>query len=694
MMHEEVRMYLIRLDYETRSRADISAGGYEYALDPSTRVACLAARVVGPTGSVSTVVERFDLNGPRQHPMPPVIAAAVAAGARVRAFNVAFEQVIWRHVLGWPEPAGWDCTMALCAVNALPQSLQGAAEFLGLPGKHDAGYKVMKRVCIPARKTGEFVEPTEQDWTDLLAYCLQDVETEEAIEAKAGPFPACEEAVWRACNAINQRGVLIDRQLCEAAVQLVQRIGEACDADVRQATSGAITGSDLTRVEYLLTWINSRGVDMEEMTAAAIAGALRRKTLPADVKAVLEARRKIARASVKKLQAMLDGSNHDGRLRGQFRYCGAQTGRWKSRGEETFFGRDGNGVQLQNLPKPPDSMKREAIREALAATLANDLPRLVTAGGGEADAALVSLVRPAIVAGPGKVFAVVDYASIEARGALWLAQDWPHLKWFSDYDAKRGADPYCAMAAKTVGRPVTKADKMERQLGKVQVLGAGYGMGEARFIETAVAPPYNLPREYITPIAPKAIQEYRTEFASLAGGWRYDDEAGRKQPYGLWSRLDHAAKQALQYQERVDVGPLTFGPGRFGDLALRLPSGRVIRYHKPRIVKGEKFGNDQVQYTDLRANHPVDMYGGKWLENATQALCRDLLADAMVRLESYGFTVVMHVHDELVCEVSVPDAANQLAYMEQAMREVPKWATGFPIAVEGFLTSRYGKESF
>lgn len=687
-------MLTLRLDYETRSLADITLGAYEYAQDLSTRVMCLAAKVDNPNGPVSTIVTRFDPNGPRAQPMPPELAAVVAAGCRVRAFNVSFEQVIWRHVLGWPEPAGWDCTMALCAVNALPQSLQGAAEHLGLAGKHDAGYKVMRRVCIPDKKTGRFHEPTEAEWADLLAYCLQDVETEATIEAKVGPFPACEEAVWRACNAINQRGVLIDRQLCEAAVALVQRIGEACDAEVRDATAGAVTGKDLTRVEWLVEWVNTRGVDMEEMTSAAIAGALRRKNLPPDVRVVLEARRKIARASVKKLQAMLDGTAIDGRLRGQFRYCGAGTGRWKSRGDETFFGREGKGVQLQNLVKAPADMTTEDIQEAVAATLANDLTRLTTAGHGDVSGALAALVRPSVVASPGHRLAVVDYASIEARGALWLAGDHAHLKWFRDYDAGTGVDPYCAMAAKTFGRPITKKDKQERQLGKVQVLGSGYGMGRDRFLETATGPAYQLPMEYVEPIAQKAIDDYRAEFQSLAGGWKYDDRSGRKQPFGLWSRLDHGAKQAFQFKERFDVGPLTFGPGKFGDLALRLPSGRVIRYHKPRIVKGEKFGNDQIQYTDLRENRSVDMYGGKWLENATQAVCRDLLAAAMVRLEAAGFTIVMHVHDEVVCEVPETNAEEHLHLMESIMKQAPEWAAGFPIAVEGFLTTRYGKDSF
>lgn len=684
-------MLTIRLDYETRSRADISLGAYEYALDPTTRVLCLAAKV-GDGGE--RVVVRFDPNGPREQPMPGILSEAVAKGAIVKAFNAGFEQVIWRHVLGWPEPSGWECTMAKCAVNGLPQSLQGAAEYLGLAGKHDAGAKVMKKACQPNKKTGEFPDLTEAEWADLLAYCAQDVETEEAIDAACGPFPVIEMPVWQACNRINMRGLAIDRALCEAAVAVSARLGEACDADVRKATADAVTGADLTRVEWLLEWVNAQGVELEALDATALAGALRRKALPDAVRVVLESRRKIARASVKKHQAMLEGTAIDGRLRGQLRYCAAGPGRWKSRGEPTFHGRDGNGVQIQNLIKPPRFMTSQHIREAIAATLSHDLPQLVTLGQGDVAAALTATVRPAIVPGPGKLLAVVDYAAVEARGSLWLAGDVAHLKWFSDADAKRGPPPYCKMASKTFGREIKakKDDPVAYDAGKVQMLMFQYGAGGQKAEDTCALMGIDVAALGFT--GQRLVDEYRAEFKSLAGGWVYDPALGRKAPTGLWGRLDQAAKHAIQWGERVDVGAITFGPGKFGDLAMRLPSGRVVRYHKACIVKGEKFGNDQVQYTDLRVKHPVDMYGGKWLENATQATCRDLLADALVRLEAAGLPVVMHVHDEAVCEVDQSTAQHDLARMEAIMREGPAWAKGFPIATEGFITTRYGKGAF
>ncbi len=673
---------LLRLDYETRSCADIGLGGYEYSLDPSTRALCVAWQE-NDTGPIRT--HRFNPDGPQTQPLPPGFPDPVTA--HVHAFNVAFEQAIWRHVLHWPEPAAWSCTMALCAVNGLPQSLAKASKHLGFEGKHEAGFKVMKRACAPDKKTGEFPPLTDQDWSDLLAYCAQDVEMEAAIAAKVGDFPTVELPVWSVCNTVNNRGVLIDRDLCEAAVALVERIGLTCDEEVRKATGGAVTGDDLTRVQFLTDWINSRGVAIEELTATSIAGALRRKELPADVRTVLLARQKIARASVKKLDAALRMTKHGGRLRGQFRYCAAGTGRWKSQGEETFAGKEGDGVQLQNLVKPPKGMTAVHVAEAVGAALRHDLAALASAGGGQVDGALASLVRPAIIAPRGKLLAVVDYASIEARGALWLANDLRHLRWFTDYDQGKAADPYCLMAGKTFGRTITKADKVERAVGKEQMLASQYGMGPEKFGSRCEAYGIDLAQAGITP--EQAIADYRAEFTSLAG--RKDPDTGRfvGEP-GFWKQLERGALEAFRSGRHVQVGPLTFAKGRFGDLAMRLPSGRIVRYHSPRIAPG-RFGGDQLQFTDLRKNSPQDMYGGKWLENATQAVCRDLLAYAMVELDRAGFVIVMHCHDEVVCEV---ESEADLVSMGAVMRAGPVWSQGFPIAVEGFVTTRYGKEAF
>lgn len=703
-------MITIRLDFETRSAADIRRrGGFLYATDPTTQVLCLAARIDGLTNRkgepslepVWCIAEWRDginlaANLGQPVPMPEEIRRAMSEGCEVSAFNVSFEQAVWRYVLGWPEPMSWSCTMALCAVNGLPQSLEKAAKYLNLGEKHADGFKLMKKTCQPM-KDGHFYRPTAAEWKDLVDYCRHDVVLEAAIADRLGAFPAVERTVWEVDNAINARGVYVDRALAKAATGLTSQLGALCDKDAREATRGAVKGDDLFRVAWLLEWINGRGVKLEEMTAAAVSGCLRRKELPDDVRAVLKARQRVSKISVTKLEGMLEQTTDaDPRLRGQFRYCATVTGRWKSRGDEDFFGRKGDGVQLQNLPKSP--LKIEAVAQCVDATLAGNLAALTAAAAGEPEKAMVSLVRPAIAAPPGKRLLVVDYASIEARGALWLAGDRKHLKWFADYDAKLAADPYCTMASKTFGRPITKADKNERNLGKVQMLASQYGMGVDRFIDQAVNV-YGVDKEFAESIGEAAIKSYREEFASLAGGWYKDPEVGWL-PRGYWARLEWSAKRALEHREFVECGPVTFGPGKYGDLAMRLPSGRVVRYHQPRLETpperpGQKWApKPQFAYTDLRSGFTEFMYGGKWLENATQAVCRDLLAHAMVQLEAAGFHIVMTIHDEIVCEASESAAHGMLCRMEKLMCELPAWAAGMPVAVEGFTTSRYGKEAY
>jgi DNA polymerase len=681
-------MIKIRLDYETRSAADIGLGSFEYSSHPTTRAMCLAACIDDP-GCMEPewVVHRFDPNGPRNAPMPPSLAA-VWAEAEVWAWNAPFEQNITRNVLGWPEPAAWRCSMAVAAYHNLPQSLKAAAEFFGLDGKHEAGRKVMLKTCQPLKRTGEFHHPTEEEWADLLAYCRQDVEMEMAVGSRLPELPEAELAVWRADNAINQRGMAIDRTLCEAAIALVQRIAETCDADVRGATGGAVVGTDLTRLDFLLDYLAGRGFEMTGMKAPLVAAALRRKELPDFARVILQSRQKVARVSVTKFRSMLEQSQTDSRLRGQIRYAGTQPGRWLSSGEHNHRrDDDSKGVQVQNLPRPPKGVSPE---KAFAAVLAHDLPAAVESGGGMVDKALVSLIRPAIVPSSGKTLAIVDYAAIEARVVLWLAGDDRHLEWYRRSDAGTGPEPYCLMAGRIYGRPIAKADELERNVGKQAVLGCGYQMGAPKFGATCEGLGIDLAAAGVTP--EQVVRDYRAEFPLLAGGW-----VGGK-PTGLWGRLQAAALHAVKRHEPCTVGRLRFYfCPELGCLRLGLPSGRSIAYHNARVeIETKDFGYgpkevEQVVYDDFSDGYPipVHMYGGIWTENATQAVARDLLANTLVEAEATRLPVVLHVHDEAAAEV---DGPADLARLEGIMRNPPAWAAGLPINVEGYLSSRYAKK--
>lgn len=682
---------LIRLDYESRSEADISLGSAEYSAHASTRVMCLAAKIIRPqeggTPDQEWCVWRFDPNGRRDQAMPAALAA-VWDQAEVWAWNASFEQNITRRVLGWPEPASWRCSMAIAAYHNLPQSLASAAKFFGLEGKHEAGRTIMLKTCQPLKKTGAFHAPTEEEWADLLSYCRHDVEMEEAVGARLPELPDSEIAVWRADNAINQRGMLIDRPLCEAAVALTKRVAEGCDKDVREATGGELGGSVLTCLVELQDWLAAKGVELKDMKAGTVAAALRRKELPPFAKVILQSRQKVARVSVTKFLAMLRQTQTDSRLRGQLRYCGTQTGRWLSSGEHNHRRDDDSaGVQVQNLPKPP---KGVAPEKAYAAILAHDLPAAIECGGGAVDKALVSLVRPAIVPPAGKTLAVADYSAIEARVVLWLAEDEKHLDWYRRYDAKTGPAPYCLMGERIFGRPINKdADEMEYAVGKQTVLGCGFQMGAPKFKTTCEIYGIDLAAAGVTP--EQVVKEFRSEFPALAGGW----VNGR--PTGLWGRLQQAALFAVKEKKPCRVGRLRFYWCEIlGCLRLGLPSGRSIAYHNARTEWVEKdFGYgpkmiEQVVYDDYSDGYPlpVTMYGGIWTENATQAVARDLTAATLVQSEAAGIPTVLHTHDEAVAEA---EGQGALTTLEAIMRSPPPWALDLPINVEGYLTSRYAK---
>ncbi len=688
-------MQTMHLDKETRSEAEISLGSYEYSCHPSTRIACLSATI-----GTEWFAFRFPLTGPRHQPWPfPVEPKDLV----VWAWNVSFEQNIWRNVLGWPEPGQWRCTMALAAANGMPTTLAGCAEYLKIGGGKDKeGQKVMKRVCIPG-KDGTFAEPTEEDWADLQRYCRHDVELESAIHERLGDLTPTEVKVWEACNRINQRGIPIDRALCEAGLAASRRIRDTLGPQVLEASGGVITSEDLTKVETLRLWTAGKLCeDVKDLRAGTLANLLKRKELPEAVRIVLEARRFVSKISVTKLQAMLDRTKTDGRLRGQKKYYGAQkSGRWRSEGEQTWRDEE-SGVQVDNLPKAPPGVKPE---KAIAAVLSEDLEALEAAGLGDYESALKSIVRPAIMAPSGNLLLVCDYSAIEARIILWLAEDDAHLEDFRKSDAGLGPEPYCIFGGRLLGRIITKeADPLGRDAGKVGVLQCGFGAGPESVGNTAKSWGIDLAAAGTTPEA--IVATYRKEYLSLAGNY-YNGGTD-----GLWKRIDKcvAAVIAGEVDGIATCGRLKLRMGERGELRVLFPSGRVHCYNEARLEwvdkefkrKG-KGGKEFVEkkrmrcifYTDYSSNKngvSIETFGAKLSQNFTEGVGRDLLGHTLVRCEEEGLPVVMHTHDEGVPEVPESEAEAGLRRLEHIMRHPPAWAEGLPINVEGYVTRRYAKK--
>lgn len=313
---------------------------------------------------------------------------------------------------------------------------------------------------------------------------------------------------------------------------------------------------------------------------------------------------------------------------------------------------------------------------------------------GKPNQVLSSLIRPCLVPSAGHELLVNDYAGIEARGVAWCAGEEELLTQFAV-----GADIYCNMATRIFNRQITKKDKDERNVGKVTILGCGYGMGGPKFAATCVKANVDLAAVGLK--AAQVIEVYRDTYPLIAG--RVVDRSADGRAYrrgGLWKGYQNAVWNAVEKGEPGDVGKCHIWNDK-GHLIITLPSGRELVYRKAAIEEKvpnycKTLGLPEIPKPTVTYANPKgfrgDLYGGKITENIVQAICRDLMAEALVRLEDAGLRPVGHVHDEVICEVPTGRSEEHLAAVQACMVHTPKWARGFPIKVEGFCAPRYVKE--
>lgn len=633
----------ISIDFETYSEADLRAiGAYKYAAHPTTEVLCMAWAIDD---------EEPQLWTPDQ-PFPARLFDEIFRGAEIWAWNAGFERAIWEHVVSpradaiGIEPDQWNDTAALAAALALPRALGKCAAVLGLAEqKDDGGRYLIQKLCKPYRGERRR-DPHLLD--ELYAYCKQDVKTEREIKRyvqQYKPTTAGEREVWLLDQEINNRGLGIDTASASAAIEIIYKIGERLTDSVKELTTGELAG--VGSRDQVMRWARSRGYKLTGYDKNTILNALADPALPDDVRHVLEVRRTLGKASTSKYQAMLNLAGEDGRARGLFWYHGAQTGRWA-----------GRGFQPQNLPRPAFDDTDNCIK-----LFEHRDPELIEALYGDPMAALSSCLRGMIVPAKGHRLIVSDFSAIEARVLAWLADEQGPLDVF-----REGGDIYCHAATGIYGRTITPKDKEERQIGKVAVLALGYQGGVGAFQTMAKA--------YRVEVEDEKADEIKVK-------WR----KAHKKIVRFWYDLEQAATNAVAYKGTVFIaGRVAFKvEGDF--LFAKLPSGRRLAYYKPVVSNGEL----QFFATNGRTGQWCrnDTYGGKLCENVTQAVARDLLASAMLRLENAGYKVVASIHDEIICEMPIGEGS--LATMEQLMCELPDWATGLPMAAEGFQCERYRK---
>lgn len=684
----------LHLDFETRSKVDIKKTGVSvYAMDPSTDAHCMAYAF----GDEPVQLWK------RDEPIPPEIENHILLGGLIYAHNAAFEQAIWRYVMhgryGWPLPDGeqWRCTMVMAYAMALPGALEHLGPALGTGFDKDmAGNRLMLAMAKP-RKARKGEDPSKTYWREspedfdrLFSYCRDDVEAERAADKRLVRLRPSEQAFWHLDQRINLRGVHVDVELAKRSRAIVEAHTAALDKEMAQVTDYEV--SSCSNVNQLKVFLKSRGVqlgeklDKEKMIYVETLGKdtideiLARQDVDAASRRALELRREGGKASVDKIEALLNGLGPDGRARDLIQFHAANTGR-----------AGGRRFQPQNILRPDEDFD---IDGAIDVILKNDTRKamdILDAMYGTPITCVSYTLRGMINAPAGKKIVAADFSNIEGRVLAWLAGEKNKLQAFRDFDAGTGPDLYKLMASNILGKPVADVSKLERQnYGKVPELACGFGGGVGAFQTMAQAYGIDMPDEQ--------ADEIKT-------GWRDANPAIVR----FWRDLDDAAIEAVLHPgQRYDVGPVSFKvAGSF--LWMRLPSGRALCYPYPKIMPvktpwGEMrdaltfktvpnvSNRKKIVHADSSNTSKwarISTYGGALSENATQAMARDVLYEAQPRLEAAGYPIILHVHDENVSEVD--EGFGSAREYEQIMCEPLPWAPGLPLAASGFESCRYRK---
>jgi DNA polymerase len=611
-------------------------------------------------------------------PVPARIIKHILAGGKIVAHNAQFERVIMHYIAtpryGWPEPKleQWVCTASMAAAMALPRHLDSLAKALGVHQlKDDEGHRLMLRMARPRRveSDGKLV------WWDLadrkqrlFDYCKQDVRTERAVEKAMRPLGAHETEIYRLDQRINDRGVQIDLQLVHAAQRIVEEGVRRANAELSNLTGGQVTA--VTNHGRLLAWLNENDTATESVSKAAIAALRERTDLAPDVAKVLELRSEAGRSSVAKLKTMQSAASNDGRARGLLMYHGASTGRWT-----------GKSIQPQNFPRGEIDNPEwfiPLIRAGDYDAIAEHAPPILV---------VLSLLRAMLVAPVGATLYGGDFSAIEARVLAWLAGQDDLLFQFGQYDAapkgeKDKFDPYRRAAADCYGIPLDQVLKFpHRQTGKFQILGCGYGMGAKKAVSAAKAV-YQLD---LTPEdAERIVKQYRAKNKAIVNFWHETERACIEAVLHPGSVQRFGARKNLVAIQRGSY------------LYIILPSGRPLCYAAPSIEDVMTPWGEMKSALHFSAVNSFSKqwgrqsaYGGLLVENIVQAVSRDLLADALLRVESHGYLPVLSVHDEIVAQAEAKFGSEQ--EFERLMTALPPWAVGCPVAAETWTGSRYGK---
>lgn len=676
------KIYKLNIDIETRSARDLpKVGVYAYARCPHFSVLLFGFSINNESRQV------YDLT--REELPRGIVEALQDPSVPKWAWNAQFERVCLSAMLGEHlTPRGWYCTMTLAMAHGLPASLARCATAIGLEAqKMTEGKELITFFSIPKTKGGlrYFNKPVAypEKYALFATYCGRDVEVEhgilEWIENRYA-FDIIGEQFWEDYwldQDINDRGFPIDLVCIRRAERLdlwrVERLSEQFARIGIDKPGSAV---------QLKAKIAESGLVVKSTNKAAQQVIKADPSTPAEVVAMLEMKAEYDSKATSKLKAMLAYGADDGRCRGTLKFIGAnRTGRWA-----------GSGPQPQNLTKNDDNsdVLYEYLQQKNGVAFVDFVNVLLADHTPTPDAPLPSvrrelgkLTRYFIRPKEGRKLIVLDFSSIEARVLAWLAQE----QWVLDVFATHGKI-YEATASKMYNVPLEDVTPVLRQKGKAAALLLGYQGGVGAF--AAIDP--------LGKIEDETRQEMVTKY-----------RAANENVVQFWYTCNAAAIKAVSAGGRVvvEVGEgaqLSF-VGRSGDLLIKLPSSRALVYHDARIITKlvrpkdrEPFEVQAVEYLASGENQKggafaigrLDTYGGKLVENITQAVARDLLMEAMRRVAKFA-DIVMHVHDEIVVECSDSEADMLFDLMHTEMCTTPEWAKGLIIKADGDIDIKYKK---
>lgn len=655
-------MPILFCDFETRSRCDLtSAGVYNYAQDPSTEVICMSYAF-------------DDEDVVTWKPGEPFPERVAAHRGPIRAHNAAFERLIFWYVLapeyGFPEPAleQFYCTAAQARANCAPGSLEDVGRFAGASMKKDRrGAQLIRALSLP-QADGTFREDAAL-LAEMIAYCEQDVRAMRAVSLAMRELSADELHDYHVNERINDRGVLVDTDLCRAAVRYAEHELDEIQAIVREVTDGAITS---VRSPKMRAWVMERvgpqalalmksykdGIEKFSVDKNARANLLvladeNADEVPPDVAEVIQCADDLWASSVAKFQrAAALADVEDRRVRGAFVFAGGS-----ATGRASSF-----GLQVHNFPRKcaaaPEDVRHAMVRGH----------KIVPTYGRRVTDVLKSMLRPSLMPADGKVLVAADWSAIEARVNPWLSgQGDDKLELF-----RTGQDVYKANAAATFHVSIDEVNKDQRQLGKVQELACGFSGGIGAF--AAMGRVYGV-------VLPESEAQRMVSAWRRANSWAVP----------FWQELEGAYTRAMRHTGReFTAGRITY---LFDGTHLwyALPSGRVLCYPYARLEP------DGVSYAKASWKPAADakewprarLWRGLACENVTQAAANDLLRHALRQLDAEGFDVVLHVHDEIIVETA--DADTAVEALQRIMCTPPAWAAGLPLAAEASVMTRYGK---